>query len=74
MWDRTLQQRAAYPAAAQRWAVRDCLRRTRTMGGIPLNFSEFARARLRTSARNAFYQPAHTVFWRLRGSALWRID
>jgi hypothetical protein len=70
MWGRlSLQQRAAFRAAAQRWAVRDCLRRNQDNGGNPLEFlgvrhGEAGERLLATRSS----QPAHTVIWRLRGS------
>jgi len=70
MWDRmTSQQRAAYRVAAQRWAVRDCLRRNQDIGGHPLEFlgvrqGEAGERLLATRSS----QPAHTVIWHLRGS------
>jgi ABC-type transporter MlaC component len=70
MWDRmSPQQRAAYRSAAQRWAVRDCLRRIQDNGGNPLEFlgirqGEAGERLLATRSS----QPAHTVIWRLRGS------
>jgi len=70
MWDRiTSQQRTAYRAAAQRWAVRDCLQRNHDNDGHPLEFlgvrqGEAGERLLATRSG----QPAHTVIWRLRGS------
>jgi ABC-type transporter MlaC component len=70
IWDRiSSQQRAAYRAAAQRWAVRDCLRRNQDNSGHPLEFlgvrqSEADERLLATRSS----EPAHTVIWRLRGS------
>ena len=70
VWDRmTSQQRAAYRVAAQRWAVRDCVRRNQDIGGNPLEFlgvrQGVAGERLLATRSS---QPAHTVIWRLRGS------
>ena len=63
------QQRAAYRAAAQRWAVRDCLRRNQDNSGHPLEFLGVrqgeAGERVLATRSSA---PAHTVIWRLRGS------
>jgi ABC-type transporter MlaC component len=70
MWDRiSPQQRAAYRAAAQRWAVRDCVRRNQDNGGNPLEFlgARQGEAGERLLATRSS-QPAHTVIWRLRGS------
>jgi ABC-type transporter MlaC component len=70
VWDRmTSQQRAAHRVAAQRWAVRDCVRRNQDIGGNPLEFlgvrQGVAGERLLATRSS---QPAHTVIWRLRGS------
>jgi hypothetical protein len=70
LWDRmTPQQRATYRVAAQRWAVRDCLRQSHDIGGHPLGFlgirQGVAGERLLATRSS---QPAHTVIWRLRGS------
>jgi ABC-type transporter MlaC component len=70
VWDRmTSQQRAAYRVAAQRWAVRDCVRRNQDIGGNPLEFlgvRQGAAGERVLATRSS--QPAHTVIWRLRGS------
>lgn len=63
------QQRAAYHAAAVRWAVRDCVRRNGDNRGTPLELvgirSGDAGERI-VATRSA--QPAHTAIWRLRGT------
>jgi hypothetical protein len=65
----TVEQRAAYRAAAQRWAVRDCLRRNQDNGGNPLEFlgvRSGERGERLLATRSS--EPAHTVIWRLSGS------
>jgi hypothetical protein len=69
----TLQQRAAYRAAAQRWAVRDCIKRNQDNSGNPLEFLgvRFGEGGERLLATRSS-EPAHTVIWRLSGSGTLR--
>jgi hypothetical protein len=69
----TLQRRAAYRAAAQRWAVRDCIRRNQDNGGNPLEFLavRFGEGGERLLATRSS-EPAHTVIWRLSGAGTLR--
>lgn len=61
-------QRAAYRAAAWRWAVRDCVRRNRDNPAVPLELVGIRQGdsgdRL-LATRSSL--PAHTALWRLRG-------
>jgi ABC-type transporter MlaC component len=70
MWDCiSSRQRAAYRVAAQRWAVRGCLRQNQDNSGHPLEFLGVrqgeANERLLTTRSS---QPSHTVIWRFHGS------
>jgi hypothetical protein len=66
-------QRSDYRRAAERWAVRDCVRRNQDNGGNPLVFvgvrqGESGDVLLATHS----IRPARSVIWRLRGAGTLR--
>ncbi len=74
IWEQmTPAQRSAYGKAAQRWAVRNCVRRNKDGNGTPVKFAGLRRGEggdklLATRSE----QPTHLVIWRLRGTSTLR--
>jgi ABC-type transporter MlaC component len=69
MWVRmSPHQRAAFRAAARRWAVRDCVRQNQDNEGTPLELlglKEGGSGDHLLATRSS--RPAHTIIWRLPG-------
>lgn len=63
------QQRAAFRAAARRWAIRDCIRQNQGAEGGPLELLGLKQgedsARLLATRSS---KPAHMIIWRLHGA------
>jgi hypothetical protein len=67
------QERAGYRRAAERWAIRDCVRRNHDNGGTPLAFIGLRQGEsgdILLATRSS--QPVHNVVWRLRGAGTLR--
>lgn len=64
------QERSGYRRAAERWAIRDCVRINHDSGGNPLAFIGLRQGEsgdVLLATRSS--RPAHNVVWRLRGAA-----